>query len=221
MASDLQIAANRDNAKLSTGPTSEAGKATSSRNHTTHNLTAKGLIIPPALEDAFAHHQAQLRNSLVPNGELQEILFARLLECSWNLHRCRLAEQQLYQTTTVDPLLDDSNAPKYDRIQKYARQYESSLHKSLRALAVLQTEAAFRQEVAPITEDTPQEEYEATPHVLSEACSYSKVLANMAKATSQKPESPRTTTERYLESLMSRPDLASKWKDPTLVDEDV
>ena len=211
MATDRQIAANRDNAKLSSGPRTEEGKAISSRNNTSHNLTAKGLIISPGLEDDFSQLETGLRNSLQPDGELQHVLFARLLECSWNLHRCRLAEQQLYQSSAnIDPLLDDSNAPKYDRIQKYARQYESSVHKSLRALADLQTEVAYRLKVSPITEDHPAtlKEFEATPHALSEACRYQKVMASIH---SQEPKSQRSATDCYLESLLSRHQSASNW----------
>ena len=159
--------------------------------------------------DAFAELHANLRESLQPVGELQETLFARILECSWNLQRCRLAEHHLYQTTSnIDPLLDDSNAHKYDRIQKYARQYESGLHKNLKALGDLQTEAAFRQQVAPLAEDQPP---------LSEVCRSVKIRAKAPRE--QEPESERSVTERYLESLMSRPQLASNWIDPTLAPE--
>ena len=212
MATEKQIAANRDNAKLSTGPRTEEGKTISSRNNTTHNLTAKGLIIAPGLEDDFAQLESGLRTRLQPDGELQEVLFARLLECSWNLQRCRLAEHQLYESSAnVDPLLDDQNARKYDRIQKYARQYESSLHKSLRVLADLQTEAAYRLQVSPITDDQPAPpNEEAPPPVLSEACRYHKVMASIH---SQEPKSERSATDRYLESLMSRHQSASNWKE--------
>ena len=212
MATDRQITANRDNAKLSTGPRTEAGLAASSRNHTTHNLTAKGLIILPGLEDDFAQLQTGLLDSLQPDGQLQQVLFARILECSWNLQRCRLAEHQLYQSCPrIDPLLDDVGSPTYDRIQKYARQYESSLHKSLRVLADLQTEAAYRLQVSPITDDQPAPpNEEAPPPVLSEACRYHKVMASIH---SQEPKSERSATDRYLESLMSRHQSASNWKE--------
>ena len=101
MATDRQIAANRENARKSTGPTSEEGKAISSRNNTRHRLTAAGLIVLPGLEEAFVPFQADLRSSLKPEGELQEVLFARILQCSWNLHPCRIAEKQLYEKTII------------------------------------------------------------------------------------------------------------------------
>ena len=45
MASNKQLEANRTNAKNSTGPRSQAGKARSSLNSRKHGLTAKTLII--------------------------------------------------------------------------------------------------------------------------------------------------------------------------------
>ena len=46
MASDKQLAANRANAKLSTGPTTEAGKKRSRRNALKHGLLSTTLLLP-------------------------------------------------------------------------------------------------------------------------------------------------------------------------------
>jgi len=181
MSTPAQIAANRENSKLSTGPTTEAGKAKSSRNNTQHNLTARGLIVLPRQVPAFNELEADLRVSLVPKGAIQEIFFTRVLEASWNLHRCRLAEAELYLNSDkpeIDPLLDDHIAIKLERIQKYARQNENSLTKCLRELGKLQSEIQYRHEAYPLTEeqlDNP-EEFEQTPHALSDACNFSKVM---------------------------------------------
>ena len=141
MSTERQIESNRENAKHSTGPASAEGKAISSRNHTRHSLTARGLIILPAQKDDFANLEAGLRSRLNPSGELQESIFARVLESNWNLYRCQLAEARLYSESGIDPLLDVPNAARYDRIQKYARQYENSIYKALRVLGDLQTDA--------------------------------------------------------------------------------
>jgi len=181
MSTPAQIAANRENAKLSTGPTSEAGKAKSSRNNIQHNLTARGLIVLPTQAPAFNELEADLRDSLRPTSAIQEVFFARVLEASWNLHRCRLAEAELYLNSDnpeVDPLLDDHIAIKLERIHKYARQNENSLTKCLRELGKLQSEIQYRHEVYPITQeqiDDP-EEYDKSPHALSDACNYRKVM---------------------------------------------
>ena len=46
MTTDAQNEANRRNAKKSTGPRSQAGKAVASQNALKHGLTAKRVIIP-------------------------------------------------------------------------------------------------------------------------------------------------------------------------------
>ncbi len=53
MSTDAQIAANRRNAQLSSGPTSETGKATSSLNALKTRLTGRTVLLPS--EDAGAY----------------------------------------------------------------------------------------------------------------------------------------------------------------------
>ena len=182
MATNAQILANRENAQHSTGPTTEAGKANSSQNATRHALTSRGLIVPLGLESAFMHFDAALRVSLVPNGSFQEIIFQRILECGWNLERCRRAQAQLFEQSTdlaIDPLLDDQNEAKLARIDKYARQYENSMFKAMRELGKLQTEAQYRLEIRPLTQeeiDDP-DRCDRAPQILSAVCNYQKAMA--------------------------------------------
>ena len=135
----------------------------------------------PGQEPAFHELEANLLDCLLPKGPLQEIFFTRILECSWNLHRCRLAEAQLYANCAnqeVDPLNDDQNAAKYARIQKYARQSENSLTKCLRELGKLQSEIQYRHEAHPLTDEELDDisEFNKTPHSLSDACNFQKVM---------------------------------------------
>src|SRR5882724_12689038 len=99
MATPAQILANRETAQHSTGPTSDHGKAICATNAVRHGLTARGLIVPLGLESAFADCEAALRFNLVPNGGLEEVIFQRILECGWNLERCRRAQAQLFENT--------------------------------------------------------------------------------------------------------------------------
>ena len=150
MATPAQILANRENAQLSTGPRSEEGKANSSANALRHGLAARGLIVLPGQEPAFEQLETGLRTSLCPIGTLQETLFTCILESAWNLHRCRLAEAQLYLSATdanIDPLLDFQNEAKYARIHRYARQSQNSMLRVMRELGKIQTEIQYRQEI--------------------------------------------------------------------------
>ena len=82
MATALQIAANRRNATLSTGPTSPSGKAVSSRNSTRHGLTAA-----PS-HDEFERRKAEWRAEFDPQGPEEEHLLDELAAASIRVAPC-------------------------------------------------------------------------------------------------------------------------------------
>src|SRR6202011_5270322 len=104
--------------------------------------------------------------------------FKRILECGWNLERCRRAEAELFASlgVSVDPLLDDQNEPKFARIEKYAKQYENFLYKAMRELRTLQTESQFRYEIHPLSQEErdDSELFKQTPHALSVLCDFQR-----------------------------------------------
>ncbi len=176
MSMIAQFLANRQNAKLSTGPRTSDGKAASSQNATQHGLCARGLIILPGQQEAFDKLESELKQSLVPVGGLQELIFKRILTAAWNLHRCEQAEYEIYRLDKQlnrDPLLGNSFEC-LTRVHRYAREAENSMYKGMRELAKLQTEAEFRCQDA-------QSQVEEEP--ISELCSVRQVR----KATVSKP----------------------------------
>ena len=177
MATDLQFAANRANAQLSTGPLSEAGKAAVSQNAGKHYLTSKYLIILSGQEDDFAELESGLRSKLKPAGPLEELLFKRIVECAWNLERCRHAEFELFQQIGADrdPLSTTENAPQFDRIHRYARQSENSMYKAMRELGKLQSEQQFRDEAFP----PAGEDAESPANPISSAVSMQQIVRNV------------------------------------------
>jgi len=149
MATERQIAANRENAQLSTGPRTDAGKAASSSNACRHGLASRGIIITEGQQDAFSLMESDLRGTLVPEGPLQELLFKRALTGAWNLHRCGEAETAVFRNLgrpRLDPLLHPEGADICTQIQRYAKEAENSMYKAMRELAKLQEEALFRKE---------------------------------------------------------------------------
>ena len=181
MTSEKQIAANRANAEHSTGPRTEEGKAASSQNAAKHSLTSKYLIILPGQQDAFAILESGLREKLVPMGPLEEVLFKRIVECAWNLERCRMAEFNLLGDSLIDPLASDINAGKYDRIHRYARESGNAMYKAMRELGKLQAEAQFRREISPFTQEQAVEFncVSQTAYALSQVCLLSQVMRNV------------------------------------------
>jgi len=209
MSTERQISANRENSKLSTGPRTEEGKATSSRNNTRHALTARGLIVLPGQESAFHELEEGLRDGLRPKGVLQETIFTRILECTWNMHRCRQAEASLYLNSDnhdVDPLKDEHNAATYTRIHKYARQNESGMQKAVRLLSKIQNEIQYRHEVYPLTPEQIEDpiEYEKTPHGLSAVCEFRKVIADVAKQQRSQASADRKALNAPTDTVNSR-----------------
>ena len=195
MTTERQIAANRANAQLSTGPRTEAGKTASAKNATRHQLTAQGLIILPGQEQAFDDLESGLRSKLIPNGPLDEVLFKRAVESAWNLERCRQAEFTLHQRighATSDPLLEHDD--RYSRIHRYARESENSLYKAMRELGKLQAEAQFREEVCPLTVDQAADaDFVAqTPHALSQVCLLTQVMKHVIAYRRNEPKTVET-----------------------------
>ena len=104
-----QIAANRRNAKKSTGPQTSEGKAVASRNAITHGLHACDIILksPHLTEDRSQYEQLvdSLIDELKPKGILQEHLVLKIANSLWRYRRVINAEtarinQQL--ETTAD-----------------------------------------------------------------------------------------------------------------------
>ena len=188
MATTAQALANHANAQHSTGPLTDEGKAKAALNATRHSLTSRGLIVPLGLESAFANIEEDLRINLIPVGGLEDILFARILECAWNLHRCRLAQAQLFEKATdlaIDPLLDDQNEAKFARIDKYARQFENSMYKGMRELGKLQTEAQYRAAVCPLSDEEIDDAdlFSQSPQSRSSVCDFKQVNAAARRST--------------------------------------
>lgn len=92
MATALQVKANRENAKLSTGPATPNGKVTASRNAIRHGLRSEQVVLEN--EDAAEYDAltADLVASLVPVGTIEEVLVERIAVCLWRQRRLVAAE---------------------------------------------------------------------------------------------------------------------------------
>lgn len=97
MATDKQIAANRDNAKKSTGPRTEDGKRRSRRNAFRHGLTAESVVT--VLEDkaAYKKFESKIIADYTPETAIERALVARLASLLWRLRRAVAIESGLFQ----------------------------------------------------------------------------------------------------------------------------
>ena len=78
MTSERQKAANRANARHSTGPKTPEGKAVVSRNALRHGLRARDVVLPEEDVDAFEDLLNRVRAELSPVGPIEEAFTASL-----------------------------------------------------------------------------------------------------------------------------------------------
>lgn len=99
MATRKQVAANRQNAKRSTGPRTGAGKERSSTNSIRHGLLAQ--FHPIAGEDPqeFSKFEERIRADLKPEGGFEESLVDRTIKDTWRLNRFDNVEGALLENS--------------------------------------------------------------------------------------------------------------------------
>jgi hypothetical protein len=92
MTSERQKAANRANARHSTGPKTPEGKAAIRVNARSHGLFAREVVLPEEDADAFEDLFNQVRANLSPVGPIE----AFLVNAMWRLRRLERAETALF-----------------------------------------------------------------------------------------------------------------------------
>ena len=118
MASEKQIAANRANAKKSTGPKTAAGRSKSSRNALRHGLSAPLRLDPVTSVKAAAIAQALARDGA---SEEQLAAAAEYAEAHLELLRIRAVRHEL--ATSIDLCLSPQALHQLavlDRYERYA-----------------------------------------------------------------------------------------------------
>ena len=124
MASQRQRNANRRNARQSTGPRTESGKARVARNAVRHGLLAREAVIPEEDPQQYLDLLAALHEEHQPAGPLEEFCVEQMASAQWRLRRLVRIEtgyfaERLYDTggmrgvrLAIDPEVE--NVPKFD-----------------------------------------------------------------------------------------------------------
>jgi hypothetical protein len=96
MISEKQLEANRNNAQLSHGPVTDAGRKRSSMNALRHGLT--GQVTTMTDDDRTAHEKFSkaLIQDLAPKGAMETQLAQRIATDSWRLNRMSAVEDNLF-----------------------------------------------------------------------------------------------------------------------------
>jgi hypothetical protein len=96
VTSERQKAANRANARHSTGPKTPVGKAAVRLNALRHGLLTRDAVLPDEDAEAFEELFNQVRTNLTPVGAIEEFLVDRVVIAMWRLRRLERAETALF-----------------------------------------------------------------------------------------------------------------------------
>ncbi len=137
--SDAHLAANRANAKLSTGPVTPAGRAASSQNRTIHGLARhNGTFKLLATEDpaGFEALQQSFVDEHQPSTETELILIATMAESNW-----LAARAQTLQTMCLDENTGAvANEKTFSLYLRYFSTHDRAFHKCLNDLLKIRSE---------------------------------------------------------------------------------
>jgi len=128
MSSFRQIEANRRNARLSTGPTTEEGKKQSRQNAVRHGLTAESVI--DALEDAedYAAFEMAITAEYDAQSAVERELILRLASLLWRLRRATAIESGLFKIQAKQLLqFRQRRPPHYDRQKVIDSMYQNAV----------------------------------------------------------------------------------------------
>jgi hypothetical protein len=168
MATEKQIEANKRNAHKSTGPTTEVGRAKSSRNALKHGLTAEQVTIEGEQARQFEAFRDDILESLCPEGAIEEQLAERIALCWWRLRRVYRMEVAIAKEhseplddgmTFLNPKPSDGSiaekliAGPFQHLSRYETTIERSLQRALHELERWQARRKGEAVMAPIAVD--------------------------------------------------------------------
>jgi hypothetical protein len=113
MSTEAQIIANRANAQLSTGPTTEAGKAKSSHNAIKTGLTGRTVLLPTDDRDIYLQHVARFFTQHQPVTDEEKSLTQSVADTEWRLLRIPSLESGIYaigRRALANEFADESDA---------------------------------------------------------------------------------------------------------------
>ncbi|HZS53088.1 MAG TPA: hypothetical protein VFA65_01690 [Bryobacteraceae bacterium] len=137
MATENQIQANRENAQHSTGPSSEAGKAASSKNAVRHGLAGHAFVL---LEwehaEDFDRLQQSLRDEHQPTTPTEQILVEKMAQHYWLSQRA----QSLQTIVMMDRPFDEEVQKELAPYVRYHAHFERLFQRALKDLLTLRAE---------------------------------------------------------------------------------
>jgi hypothetical protein len=179
MATESQINANRENAKASTGPQTEEGKAKSSRNNTKFGLFAVSNCVQPEEQEDYENFCSKLWTALAPAEPIEEIAAAEFIRNAWRLRRCAMAEETLGEIVVrfqasqnktrgtdhpaADPMIYPAYLPTQTAIDRARTSAQNGLYRAKAALDKMQAPRKKAQPAPALQVEVLQDEPKSAP----------------------------------------------------------
>lgn len=196
MATQAQIAANQKNAQLSTGPTTEEGKAASSKNNLRHGFTGAFAIMPWEKQEEFNTLLDELRAEHQPATITETLLVEKMAQSYWLSQRAIKLQQ-------ISCFHDETDSPEREKqlalYLRYQTTHDRVFHKSLSDLLKVRAEKrktgiGFESQERKNAEETRKQAAEQRRQDLhkwkvlrAEAEVDHRILLNLNMATSEHP----------------------------------
>jgi hypothetical protein len=156
MPTEKQIAANRENAKKSTGPRTETGKSKVRLNAKRDGITGQVITLPAEDLPIFEKLKADLIAELNPQTLLEQKLASAIAWDTWRLDRLRAVEMNLFALGSQEEIADTDNpqidasladaqtfqreSQKFALMSIYEQRLSRGIHKNIAALKDLRKE---------------------------------------------------------------------------------
>ena len=138
MSSEAQLAANRANAQLSSGPQTESGLAAIAHNNFRHGLASTFVVLPSEDSTAYDDLLLSLNLEFSPSTETEEMLVTAMGQHHWLTQRALRLQQPLFEAA-----IETGAAPDGKQLGLYLR-YQSTndraYHKALSQLLRLRSD---------------------------------------------------------------------------------
>jgi hypothetical protein len=130
MATKAQIKANRKNARKSTGPRTDEGKAAVSKNAVKHGLFAKEAVISGEDQAYYDALHDEILAELAPSGVMETLLAERVVSLTWRLKRAVRFENQLIEVLIEQEELRMQEQKRYEpAVSERLRKFKDKLKK--------------------------------------------------------------------------------------------
>jgi hypothetical protein len=130
MATDKQLAANRRNAKLSTGPRTSEGKANIRFNSLRHGLRAASIVLPSENQQDFDNLIGEIEDEFHPQTPSEHFLVQEMAIAQWKILRVDRAQNAIF---LQDPIGLD-HLPALDRLGQHEARLQRSWFRAYKEL---------------------------------------------------------------------------------------